>query len=134
MDLPRDFTCSRQECGMMRPKHFYSGGAIGGQAAAQERNPFLHITIFNLGPAVTDRSVRAPEGETLLGRDCNHLVYPFAWSCGFSGERKHGAPAQGHNRRRRMSQPPRLDDGCVAPCHCLLGIAETKQGEPQDSL
>ena len=33
-----------------------------------------------------------------------------------------------------MSQPPSLGNGFVAPCQCLIGVAETKQDEPQNWL
>jgi hypothetical protein len=32
-----------------------------------------------------------------------------------------------------MGQLPRLGDRCIVPCQCLVGKAETEQGESQKS-
>src|SRR5437016_1220478 len=93
------------------------GGAISGQTAAQQRDSLRYITILEPDPAVTDRSVRTPEGKSLLGRHRNHLVHPLAEARVVSDEQKqHGATSQGHSQRRRMSQSPSLDYGRVALC------------------
>jgi hypothetical protein len=72
--------------------HPCPGGAESGRTAVQERYPLRHIAIFDLEPPETDRSVRAPDGKTLLGRDRNQLVHPLTQGCTVSDERKqHGA-------------------------------------------
>src|SRR6185295_11948378 len=103
---------------------FRPGGAVSGRTAAQERYPFGPVTIFDRDPPAIDRSLRAPEGETLLGRDRSQLVCPLIQGYAVSDERKQpGADRQAHSQRRRMSQPPSLGDCCVALCQCPVGKA-----------
>src|ERR1700738_3082914 len=118
---------------MMGHPHLRPGGAVSARTTAQERYPLRHIAILDVDPAAKDRSPRTPEGETLVGRDRNQLIYPLAEGRVISDEQKQqAAPSQTHSQRRRMSQPPSLRDRCVAPCQCPIGKAETEKHDPQE--
>jgi hypothetical protein len=45
-----------------------------------------YLALFDLDPAANDSSLRAPEGETLLGRDRDQLVCPLIQGCVISDE------------------------------------------------
>ena len=64
------------------------GGAESGRTVAQKRHSLRHITIFDLDPAAKDRSLDAPDGETLLGCHRNQLVRTLIQGCVVSAERK----------------------------------------------
>jgi hypothetical protein len=103
------------------------GGAESGQTAAQKRYPLRHIAILDLDPPAIDRAPRTLEGKTILGRHRNELVCPLIQDCVVSDQAKQsGVGSQGPSERRRMSQSPRLSDGRIAPCQCLVGEAETE--------
>ena len=50
------------------------GGPVSRRTAARERHPLRNIAIFDLDPPAVDRSLRTPQGETLLGRHRYQLV------------------------------------------------------------
>jgi len=93
------------------------GGAVRGQAAAQDRKSLRRITILDLDPSATDRSVRAPEGKTLLGGHPVHLIYPLTEDYViFEEQAQHRAASQGQSQRRQMSKSPSLGYGCLTLC------------------
>src|SRR5215472_11906213 len=73
-NLPCDPACRREEGSIMGYIPLRPGGTVSGQTAADKRYPLRQSAIFNLDPAAKERSQRVPERETLLRRDCKHLV------------------------------------------------------------
>src|SRR5262249_30994843 len=87
--LPRDFVRPRQKGALIGRPRLGPCGAVAGRTAAQKRYPISHITILYLDPSPIDRSLRTPEGESLLTGDRTHpLYYPLAEDCVVSGERE----------------------------------------------
>jgi hypothetical protein len=131
-NFPCDLTCRGEESDIMGHKHLRPGGAVSRRTATQERHSLRHITILDLDPPAKDRSLRTPEGETLLGRHRNQLVCPLIQRCVVSDEREqNSADCQARRQRRLMSQPPSLGDCCAAPSERLVGKAEARQDNPQ---
>jgi hypothetical protein len=57
----------------------------------------------------------------VFGRHRKQLVYPLIQRCVVSDKRKQsGADRQAAGQRRRMGQPPRFSDVCVAQCQRLV--------------
>src|SRR5215469_8311061 len=99
----------------MRDVYLRTGGAISRYAAAQERDPRGHITIFDLDPSAKSRSLPTPMRKTVLGCDRNELTSPLIQGRVISHERHHpGANAQAVSQRRQMSQRPSPVHGCSA--------------------
>src|SRR5260370_39898279 len=120
-DLPSDVTCPAEEGDMMGYQQFRPAGAIRRRTAAQKRYPLRHIAILCLDPAAIDRSERTPLGTTLLGRHRNQLVYALIQVSVITADREpYSLEHQGRGQGRRMSQSPRLHNGCSAPCQCLV--------------
>src|ERR1700730_1483108 len=112
--------------------HFGPGGAVSRRTVAHQRYSLRYIAILDLDPAAKDGSHRTPERETLLGCHGNELVCPLTQGYVVSDERKQPTVRrQAHSQSRWMSQPPRLSDGGVASCQCLIRQAETEKDDPQ---
>jgi hypothetical protein len=131
-NLSCDLTCPGQEGKILGHPRKRSSGAVSLRTAAQERYPLYHIAILHLDPPATDRSLRMPAGETLLGRHRNQLACPLIQGHVVSAEQKQqGAERQARSQRRRVSQPPSFSDRCPALYQGLVRITETEKVNPQ---
>src|SRR5215469_745812 len=90
---------------------------------------------FDLQPPLVDRSPRAPQWETVIGRDRSYLVRRLVKGCVVSDKRKqYGAAGRADRQRRRMGERPGLGDCCFGAGQCLFGKSEAKKDDPQLSL
>src|SRR6516162_6170081 len=117
LSLPCSLACCCQEGSMIGHPLLRTGGAIGGQTAAQKRNPLHQIPFFDFYPATIDPSERLLLRETLLGRERSYLFCPLFEGGVVSDERKNpSADIQTCGQRWLMGQSPRLGDRGAASC------------------